>query len=151
MIRLLPCYTHSPLMTRSSKSTAQNFSRVLIGLYTVFAIASGFRAVYQIIVKFDVAPLAYSLSAVAALVYLVAVVALRRRSPLAWRITLGVCIFELLGVLIVGTLTFMEPQLFADETVWSLFGQGYGYFPLLLPLLGISWLLRANVRTEYGV
>lgn len=122
-----------------------------MGLYTLFAIASGFRAVYQIAVKLQVAPLAYTLSALSALVYLVAVMALRKRSPAAWRVTLSVCVFELAGVLIVGTLTLIEPQLFADETVWSFFGQGYGYFPLLLPILGIGWLLRRDVRKDYQV
>lgn len=141
--------TKSTLPKTSAKSV-QSFARVLTGLYVVFAIASGFRSVYQIAIKFDTAPIAYLLSAVAALVYLIAVVSLRRRTPLAWRVTLSVCTFELLGVLIVGTLTLLEPQLFADETVWSLYGQGYGYFPLLLPILGIVWLLRTDVRQEYG-
>ena len=138
-------------MSTKAKAATQGFGRVLMGLYTVFAIASGVRAVYQIFAKFSVAPLAYSLSAVAALVYLVAVVALRRRSVVAWRVTLTVCIFELAGVLLVGTATLFEPQLFADETVWSLYGQGYGYFPLFLPLLGIGWLLQPKVRHEYGI
>lgn len=137
-------------MSKSTPSSSRSFGRVLMGLYTLFAIASGFRSVYQIITKFQFAPLAYSLSALSALVYLVAVFALRYRSPLAWRVTLSVCIFELLGVLVIGAMTLFEPQLFADETVWSLFGQGYGYFPLLLPLLGIGWLLRRDVRQEYG-
>ena len=99
-------------MSTKAKASTQGFGRVLMGLYTVFAIASGVRAVYQIFAKFSVAPLAYSLSAVAALVYLVAVVALRRRSVAAWRVTLAVCIFELAGVLLVGTATLFEPQLF---------------------------------------
>lgn len=138
-------------MNKPTQSLSRSFGRVLMGLYSLFAIASGFRAVYQIATKFQVAPLAYSLSALSAAVYLVAVYALRYRSPLAWRVTLSVCIFELLGVLIVGAMTLFESQLFADETVWSLFGQGYGYFPLLLPILGIGWLLRRDVRQEYGV
>jgi hypothetical protein len=26
--------------------------------------------------------------------------------------------------------------------VWSLFGRGYGFIPLLLPVLGLVWLYR---------
>jgi hypothetical protein len=31
---------------------------------------------------------------------------------------------------------------FPHETVWSLFGRGYGFIPLLLPILGLVWLYR---------
>ena len=33
-------------------------------------------------------------------------------------------------------------ELFNEATVWSHFGQGYGYIPLILPFLGLFWLLR---------
>lgn len=121
------------------------------GLYILFAISAGVRALYQVSTKFQTAPLAYTLSSVAALVYLVAVIALRRQTPTAWRVTFGVCSFELLGVLGVGILTFVRPGFFADETVWSHFGQGYGYVPLILPTAGLWWLLQPSVRKLYGL
>jgi hypothetical protein len=35
---------------------------------------------------------------------------------------------------------------FPDATVWSDFGQGYGYVPLILPIVGLWWLLRRSNR-----
>jgi hypothetical protein len=126
-------------------------AQALTVLYTLFAVAAGARALYQIAVKWNEAPLAYTLSAVAALVYLIACVGLQRRSPAAWRMTLSVCVFELLGVLLVGALTALEPALFPRATVWSYFGQGYGFVPLTLPILGLVWLLRRETRQAYAI
>lgn len=125
--------------------------RVLITVYIVLAIAATFRSIYQIITKFDEAPLAYSLSAVAGLVYIVATVALvkgirardaanRRWRTIAWFALL----FELCGVLIVGSLSLIAPQLFAHPSVWSYFGSGYLFIPLVLPVLGLIWLRRTE-------
>jgi uncharacterized membrane protein YgdD (TMEM256/DUF423 family) len=136
---------------RSESDAVREPAQALTVLYALFAVAAGTRALYQIAVKWDEAPLAYALSAVAALVYLVACVGLQRRSPAAWRMTLGVCIFELIGVLLVGALTMLEPALFPRATVWSHFGQGYGFVPLVLPILGLMWLLRQDIRRAYGV
>jgi hypothetical protein len=47
---------------------------------------------------------------------------------------------ELVGVLAVGIISLAVPHLFPDATVWSDFGQGYGYIPAVLPLLGLWWL-----------
>lgn len=137
------------MKSASKKNSILSVSRLLIGLYSLFAVAAGVRSSYQLLTKFELAPLAYSLSTIAAFVYLIAILALRRRSRLAWWVTMGVCIFELIGVVTVGLLTLFEPQLFADETVWSLFGQGYGYLPLILPLMGMWWLTRSPVMQEY--
>ena len=80
------------------------------------------------------------LSAVAAVIYIVATFALatnRRRLAL---VTVGI---ELVGVLTVGLLTSaLEPQDFEDTTVWSDFGAGYGFVPLVLPFVGLWWLWR---------
>ncbi len=137
------------MKSTTGKNSLLGFSRLLVGLYTLFAIAASVRSLYQLLTKFEQAPLAYSLSTLAALVYLVAVLALRHRTSVAWWLTMGVCLFELVGVLLVGTLTVFEPQLFADETVWSVFGQGYGYLPLILPMIGVWWLTRPSVKHEY--
>lgn len=112
----------------------------LITVYLILALAATLRAVYQIIAKFDEAPLAYSLSLVSGLVYIVATIALVKRTG-AWRTVAWVAlIFELAGVLVVGTLSLTHPELFAHPSVWSWFGAGYGWVPLVLPILGMIWL-----------
>ncbi|TFI27055.1 hypothetical protein E4A41_13015, partial [Micrococcus endophyticus] len=54
---------------------------------------------------------------------------------------LGAVLVELIGVVGVGLWTVLDPGLFAEETVWSRFGAGYGYVPLVLPVVGLAWLL----------
>lgn len=121
--------------------------RVLVAIYGVFALAASARAGVQIATKFGEAPLAYTLSALAAAVYVVATVALARG---ARRLALAACGFELLGVLTVGTLSVVDAAAFPDATVWSDYGQGYGYVPLVLPVVGLWWLLRTRARGERG-
>lgn len=121
--------------------------RVLIAVYIVLATAATFRSIYQIITKFDEAPLAYLLSAVAALVYVLATVALIKRRGVWRNVAWAALSFELLGVLVVGTLSLVAPQLFGHPSVWSSFGQGYVFIPLVLPVLGLLWL-RGEAR-EY--
>jgi hypothetical protein len=118
--------------------------RLLAGAYVLFAIAAGARSAYQVTTRFGDAPLAYSLSAVAAAIYVIAAVALRtdRRALLA-----AAAAVELAGVLAVGALTLADPSAFPDETVWSGFGRGYGYLPLVLPLAALAWVVRsARIR-----
>ncbi len=116
--------------------------QVLVTLYAVFALAAGARSTVQLLTKADEAPLAYSLSFVAALVYVVATVALRGRSERAHLVALAAICFELAGVVGVGTLSLVRSDLFPDQTVWSSYGLGYGFVPLLLPVAGLWWLLR---------
>lgn len=121
--------------------------RVLIAVYIVLALAATFRSIYQIISKFDEAPLAYVLSAVAGLVYILAAVALICRASVLWRgIAWAALTFELAGVLIVGTLSLVMPELFAHPSVWSVFGQGYLFIPLVLPVLGLIWLNQERAK-----
>ena len=122
--------------------------KALIAVYGVLALAATFRSVYQIATKFDEAPLAYSLSAVAAVVYIVATIALIGKGN-AWRIVARVAItFELVGVLVVGTLSLVAPDLFGHPSVWSVFGIGYLFIPLVLPVLGLIWLSRDARRSH---
>ena len=118
--------------------------RVLITVYLILALAATLRAVYQLISKFDEAPLAYSLSLLSGVVYVVATVALLKRgSGRIWRAVAWCALgFELAGVLIVGTLSLVLPELFAHDSVWSYFGSGYLFVPLVLPVLGMIWLRR---------
>ncbi|MEZ0076904.1 hypothetical protein [Planotetraspora sp. GP83] len=113
--------------------------RVLVAVYGVFALAAISRAGVQIATKFGEAPLAYLLSAFAAVVYIVLTVALARGSR---RVALAACAIELAGVLIVGTLSLADPAAFPHATVWSGYGSGYGFVPLVLPVVGLFWLLR---------
>jgi NhaP-type Na+/H+ and K+/H+ antiporter len=118
---------------------------VLVAVYAVFALAAGSRAVVQLSTRFEEAPLAYLLSAFAAAVYLVAAAGLARGSRAGRRTALGAISVELVGVLGVGTLTVVDPAAFPDETVWSAYGQGYLFIPLVLPVLGLL-LLRRQAR-----
>jgi hypothetical protein len=116
--------------------------RLLVAVYALFALAAGSRAAVQLSTKFDDAPLAYVLSALAALVYLLATLALARRGPRWRRIAFLTCSFELVGVLAVGTLSLFDRAAFPDATVWSVYGRGYLFIPLVLPLIGLYWLRR---------
>ncbi len=116
--------------------------RLLIAVYAVFAISTTARAGYQILTKFSEAPLAYLLSAFAAVVYIVATVSLAKPGRTWFKISLAAVLVELIGVLVVGALSLFDAVNFPHETVWSLFGRGYGFIPLLLPVLGLIWLYR---------
>ena len=101
----------------------------------------------QLATRFDEAPLAYLLSAFAAVVYVVATVALVRGGRAGRRTATVALSVELLGVLVVGTLSLAARAAFPDETVWSAFGRGYVFLPLVLPVLGLLWL-RRQARAE---
>lgn len=115
---------------------------LIITAYGIFAVSSFARALYQILVHFDDSPVAYLLSAFAAAVYIVATVALARSGPKAWTVAFVAVLVEMAGVVGIGLWTVLDPELFNEATVWSHFGQGYGYIPLILPFLGLFWLLR---------
>jgi hypothetical protein len=122
---------------------------VLVALYGVFALAAGARAAVQLAVQFHEAPLAYLLSALAALVYVAATIGLARGGRGGRRTAVLACSVELVGVLVVGTLSLVDAAAFPDDTVWSAYGQGYGFIPLVLPVLGLLWLRhQAEVATE---
>jgi cytochrome bd-type quinol oxidase subunit 2 len=118
--------------------------RVLLSVYGLFAVAATSRAAVQLATKFHEAPVAYLLSAAAAVIYVIATVALARSTPTSRRVALVACSVELAGVLVVGTLSQLDPDLFPDETVWSGYGSGYGFVPLVLPVLGLLWLRRTK-------
>ncbi|MFI7448421.1 hypothetical protein ACIBQX_13065 [Nonomuraea sp. NPDC049714] len=113
--------------------------RALVAVYGLFALAAGARATVQILTRFGEAPLAYALSAFAALVYVLLTVALARGARRVALVALGI---ELAGVLVIGTVSLLDPAAFPDDTVWSGYGSGYLYIPLVLPLVGLYWLLR---------
>jgi hypothetical protein len=118
---------------------------VLVAVYAVFALAAGARAAVQLSTRFGEAPLAYLLSALAAVIYIVATVGLARGGRGGRRTALVAITTELIGVLVVGTLSVVDRAAFPDETVWSGYGRGYGFVPLVLPVLGLL-LLRRQAR-----
>ena len=126
--------------TKDTRNTGPG--RLLIAVYAVFAISATARAGFQILTKFSEAPLAYLLSGFAAVVYLVATVSLAKAGRTWFKVSVAAVLVELIGVLVVGVLSVFDSVNFPHETVWSLFGRGYAFIPLLLPILGLIWLYR---------
>jgi hypothetical protein len=123
-----------------ARPTGSGPGRLLVLVYGVFALSATARAGYQLATSFSDAAVAYSLSAFAAVVYIVATVSLARSGLRARQVALVACTVELLGVLTVGTVSLLVPSEFPDATVWSGYGEGYGFVPLVLPVLGLAWL-----------
>ena len=121
--------------------------RLLIALYAVFALAATARGIVQIATKFDEAPVAYALSLLSGVVYICAAIGLvtnRRWSrPLAWT-AVGT---EMVGVVTIGIASIIDSDAFPHDTVWSRFGSGYGYVPVILPVLGLMWLWQTRGTT----
>jgi hypothetical protein len=114
--------------------------RILIALYLIFALAATSRGVVQLATTFHSAPLAYVLSLCSGIIYIAAAIGLITDQPwsrgLAW-VAIGT---EFVGVLAIGTASLIDRGAFPHDTVWSRFGSGYGFFPVLLPVLGLMWL-----------
>lgn len=134
----------------ASADTGRGPGRFIVAVYAVLALAATGRSSVQVIASFTKAPLAYTLSAAAALIYLVATFALLKGGPRWTRVAWIAVSIELLGVLVVGGLSYALPALFPDKTVWSHFGSGYGFVPLVLPLVGLWWLRRVSRSAEFS-
>ncbi|WP_433272571.1 hypothetical protein ACQPZF_16720 [Actinosynnema sp. CS-041913] len=126
------------------EATRSGPGRLLVAVYGIFAIAATSRSAVQIATRFDHAPVAYLLSAFAAVVYVVATIALGLGSRTSRRVALAACAAELTGVLVIGAVSLVAPHWFPDATVWSDFGRGYLFIPLVLPLLGLLWIRRTR-------
>ena len=122
------------------RPTNRGFGRVLVAVYGIFALAATARSGVQIATKFHEAPLAYLLSAFAAVVYIVATVSLARGDAAARRVATVAIVIELVGVVTVGAASELFSGAFPDATVWTGFGSGYGFVPLVLPFVGLWWL-----------
>ncbi|MFG1907549.1 hypothetical protein [Kribbella sp. NPDC048928] len=125
-------------------ATKHGPGRILIAVYGVFALAATARAGVQIATKFSAAPIAYLLSAVAAIIYCAATFALAKATAVSRKVATTAIAIELVGVIGVGIFSYAAADDFPDATVWSHFGQGYGFVPLVLPVLGLLWLRRTR-------
>jgi cytochrome bd-type quinol oxidase subunit 2 len=130
--------------TTQTRATNRGFGRVLVVIYAIFAVAATARSGLQIATKFDQAPVAYLLSAFAAVVYIVATIALARGDRTSRRVATIAISIELVGVLAVGTASLLFPDEFPSASVWSRFGIGYLLIPLVLPFVGLWWLNRTR-------
>ena len=120
--------------------TSHGFGRALVAVYAVFALAASARSIVQLFTELEsdtVVP--YVLSAFAGIVYVVATYALATNHRRLAAVTIGI---ELIGVVAVGILSLVDSSLFPDQTVWSDFGIGYAFVPLVLPSAGLWWLSR---------
>jgi hypothetical protein len=133
--------------SQQPQPTGRGFGRVLVAIYGIFAIAATARSAVQIMTRFDEAPIAYLLSAFAAAVYIVATISLARGDRTSRRVATVAITVELIGVLVVGTASLLLRDDFPKATVWSAFGSGYGFVPLVLPFVGLWWLRRTAARS----
>jgi hypothetical protein len=139
--------------TNTSENALSGFIRaagvILAISYPVLALSTGARALYQLFLKEDVTNLLPPLlSAVAAVCYLLATVGFVVRRRWAWRLSVTMLVFELVMVLLIGTLSYVMPETIG-RTVWAHFGADYGYFPLIQPILGLAWLFNRETRAAY--
>jgi hypothetical protein len=137
-------HTDVPDTERQPRRINTGFGRVLVGVYGLFALSATARALVQIATQFHKAPLAYVLSAISGAIYILATVCLARSTELSRKIAIVCCSVELAGVIAVGAASVIWKSAFPDASVWSDFGQGYGYVPLVLPIVGLWWLLRRS-------
>jgi hypothetical protein len=134
----------NPTAPSSPASTSAGFGRLLVLVYAILAVAATVRGAYQLATDGDSAPLAYGLSLGAGIVYVLATLALGRGTSRARKVAWVACAVELAGVVAVGIATIVDADAFPEATVWSSFGQGYGYVPLVLPVVGLLWLARTR-------
>ena len=120
--------------------------RLIVAVYGVFALAATARAAFQIATKFEEAPLAYLLSAFAAVVYIVATVSLAKSGETSYKVSVAAVSIEMAGVVAVGLFGLLDSAALPDDTVWSGFGMGYGFVPLVLPIVGLLWLYKHRNR-----
>ena len=77
-------------------------------------------------------------------VYIAATVGLVTRRPWSRPLAWTACSVELAGVLVVGLLSILDAEAFPRDTVWSKFGSGYVFIPLILPVVGLYYLHRTR-------
>lgn len=116
--------------------------RIIVMVYAILALAASWRSGFQLLSKFDEAPTAFILSGISGLVYIIATIALATPGRRSWHVAHLSVWVELVGVIIVGAWSLIAPEMFPEPTVWSTFGIGYGFIPLVLPIIGLYWLYK---------
>jgi hypothetical protein len=142
--------------TPESKNTAANglsgfiaaAGVILAVSYPVLAIATGFRAIYQII-EGDPTNSPY-LSLIASMLYAIATIGFVVRKRWAWKLSFSALLIEAGFTVVIGIMSFTSPELIG-RNVWQFFGRDYGYFPLVQPMLGLLWLIHPQTRVAYGI
>jgi hypothetical protein len=118
----------------------------LLAAYSLLALAAVGRSTYELVAKFNEAPVAYSFSTIAALVYIAATWGIWRGDRTGVIVSRVACTFELVGVLTIGTITtFTDSTTFDVGTVWSYYGRDYGWLPLVVPGLALWWLYKQDI------
>ena len=143
--------TPEPATAQPARARGRGIGNVLITVYAILAIGATSRALFQMFTEFGVAPVSITLSAVSGVIYILATVALILNGRTWYRVAWVTISIELLGVIVIGTLSLVVPSIFADKnSVWSYYGLGYVFIPLVLPVLGMLWLRRrgAALRAE---
>jgi hypothetical protein len=135
---------HAEQSNTEQPHTGHGFGRVLVAVYGLLALAATGRSILQISEYFDRAPVPYLLSALAAVIYIVATIGLARGDRTSVRLATIALTVELVGVLVVGAISYAARSAFPDKTVWSHFGEGYGFVPLVLPIVGLWWIWHTN-------
>jgi hypothetical protein len=137
--------------TSAGASLISTLGYVLAVSYPVLALSTGVRALYQLFFKEGVTDyLPVYLTLAAATLYLIATLGFAYRRPWTWWLSLISLGVETMLTLIVGTWSFINPELIG-HTVWRHFGADYGYFPLFQPIIGLIWLVWPATRAIYGV
>lgn len=132
-------------------SVASPAGYILAVSYPVLALSTGARALYQLAFRDDITNIVPVLmTGVAALCYLIAAVGFAVRRPTWWWVSVITLSFELVMVVIVGTISLLDPEA-VGRTVWRHYGEDYGYFPLIQPFVGLAWLFWPVTRRAYGI
>ena len=121
-------------------TTRSGAHQVLLAVYAVFTLSAGARSGVQLATKASEAPVAYTLSLLAAVTYALGWVGIQRASQGRTAFASWMLWVELTGVLSVGTVSLLVRDWFPDASVWSDYGMDYGFVPAVLPVAGLLWL-----------
>jgi len=136
---------------RDLKTRSISLIGYILGIsYPLLALSTGARGLYQLFLRDDLTKLGPALSVLTAVLYMVAAIGFFKRTARWWRISVGALTVETILVLVIGTLSFIFPDVLG-HTAWRHYGQDYGFFPLIQPLLGLIYLLWKPTRVAFGV
>ena len=135
-------------MSEHIPSTRRGLGRILVFVYGLFALSATARALVQLATQASDAPAAYSLSLFSGIVYIAATIGLVTNRPWSRPLAWAAVGTEMVGVVTIGLASIIDSTAFPHDTVWSRFGAGYGYVPVILPVLGLMWLWQS--RDQHG-